>query len=259
MLCQPVGRCVLIKLQMARSVPQWAGAALLGLLLPLFALQLMAAPVTTTDDADSQGDARDPLLTSGRPSAAPIAGARGLDKSLGQEASTGNKNLDLLLELQGKPGDDLRQAAPRSAAAASSASSAAASAAATELAALRAKAADRSAQNLTKQGDLKPKAAPQPFEGMGTLEGEARAAQPTERRQWSGQLAGGSGGGTGYSSDGSGEPGSSRGGYDDDDNVLRRLPRELIAFLRDNRYWLMGALGGLVVVGAAIKAYSRRI
>ena len=155
------------KHQVERSVQRWVAAGMFTLLSPLFAPQLMAAPLTTTDGADSLGTARDPLLTSGRPSTAPITAARGFDKSLGQETSTGNKNLDLLLELQGKPGDEPRQAPPRSAAAASSGSTAAASAAATAVALLRAKAAERPAQNDSKQNDgkqndNKTKAAPQP-------------------------------------------------------------------------------------------------
>ena len=247
-----------MKHQLNRSVRRWLAAGVLTLFGPLFVPQSMAAPVTTTDGLDSQGTIRDPLLNSARPSTAPITAARGLDKSLGQEASTGNKNLDLLLELQGKPGDELRQAAPRAAAA--SASPAAASAAAAALAALRAKAAERPAQNDSSQIENRRKAAPQPFEGLGTLENEARTAQPTERRQWSGQLVGGgagSVGGAGYSG-GSQEAGPSRGGYADD-NQLRRLQREIIAFLRDNRFWLLGALGGLAVIGVGIKAYSQRI
>ena len=248
------------KHQVERSVHRWVAAGMFTLLSPLFAPPLMAAPVTTTDGVDSLETARDTMQTGGRPSTAPITAARGLDKSLGQEASTGNKYLDLLLELQGKTGDEPRQAPPRSAAAASSGSPAAASAAATAVALLRAKAAERPAQNDSKQNDgkqngNKTKAAPQPFEGLGTLEGEARAAQPTERRQWSGQLGGG--GGAGYGDGGHGS-GSTRGNYADD-NLLHRLQRELIAFLRDNRYWLLGALGGLVVIGAGLKAYSRRI
>lgn len=251
-----------MKHQLNRSLRWWLAAGALTLLGPLFAPQLMAAPVTTSDGVDPQGTAHEPLLSNGRPSTAPNTAARGLDRSLGQEASTGNKNLDLLLELQGKPGDALQQAAPRPAAASASASPAAASAAAAALAALRAKAAERPAQNDNPrndnpQNDNRPKPAPQPFEGMGTLEGEARSAQPTERRQWSGQLGGGGGGSAGYSGS-SREPGSSRGGYSDD-NQLRQLQRELLAFLRDNRYWLLGALGGLAVIGAGIKAYSRRI
>ena len=256
------------KHQVERSVHRWVAAGMFTLLSPLFAPPLMAAPVTTTDGVDSLETARDPMQPGGRPLTAPITAARGLDKSLGQEASTGNKNLDLLLELQGKTGDEPRQVAPRSAAAATSASPAAASAAAAALAALRAKAAERPAQNVSKQNgatqndakqnDLRPRAAPQPLEGMGTLDGEARTAQPTERRQWSGQLGGGGGGGAGYGS-GAGDSGSSRGGYDDDGNLLRKLQREVMAFLRDNGVWLTAALGGLAVIGAALKAYSRRI
>ena len=225
-----------------RLMPSFWQCSAVALLCLLAALP-MAAPVTDTDETGALGSLRDPMLPGRRQPSAQTSTPRGLDRALGAETSTGNKNLDLLLELQGKPGEELRQAAPRSAAAASAAASA--------LAALRVKAAERPAQY-----DGKAKPAPQPFEGMGTLEGEARAARPTERRQWSGQLAGGGGGGAGYS-DGSRGPGSSRDGYDD--NLLRKLSREVIAFLREKRYWLLGALGGLVVIGAGLKAYSRRV
>jgi hypothetical protein len=194
---------------------------------------------------------RDTTNGTGRPGTAPSAAGLGRDKPLGQDTSTGNKHLDLLLELQGKPGDDLKAPLPRAAA---SSSAAAASAAASALAALRKKAAERPPDD-----DERPKPRPQPFDGIGTLEVDARSAEPAERRQWSGGLAGAAGGGVsqGYSDD----TRESRSDREDrvDSSLLRRLRSELIAFFRENGYWLLGGLAAIAAVGAAIKGYSRRV
>lgn len=212
----------------------------------------LAAPVLSTDegsaDAETATGAVTPALDAPTQRPALSRSTRAIDIP---EASTGNKNLDLLLELQGRPGEEAqRQASP--------ASAAAASAAAAALADLRRRAAQRPASDADA-----PKPVLQPFERMGTLEGDARAAQPTERREWTGRPAG-AGGGVGYGGgagggygDGGRESASSRGGYDDD-NLLRRLPREVLHFLRDNRYWLLGGLAVIGIIGAALQAYSRR-
>ena len=200
---------------------------------------LGAAPTTDADDA---------ATSSARPSTPAATGLRPLDRAVAPEASTGNKNLDLLLEMQGKPGDEARRATPRS--------DAAASAAAAALGSLRAKAADGHSA----------KPAVQPFEGMMPLAGNGRAAaQPPERREWIGQPAGGAGGSAGAGGGGGGgghdgrrEP-ESAGAQLGNDNLIRALPRDVIVFLRDHRYWLLGGLGLLAVLGAAIKSFSRRI
>lgn len=185
-----------------------------------------------------------------RPLTPAVPGIRSTDRALQPETSTGNKNLDLLLELQDQPGEAARPAAPRSAAAASAAAAA--------LADLRARAAERPAAD-------PPAARPvmQPLEGIGMQERDGPfAPQRAERREWTGGPAGGGadsayGKGDAYRADDR-ESDILRRGYSDD-NVFRRLPKELIGFLRDNRYWLLGGLGVVALLGAAIKSYSRRI
>jgi len=214
----------------------------------------LAAPVLSADEGSDNARAAADAMTPTQQSPLP---SRTLTRSTGTitvpEASTGNKNLDLLLDLQGRSGEELqRQASP--------ASAAAASAAAAALADLRHRAAQRPAPDA---GMSKPVL--QPFEDPGPLEGNARSAQPQERREWTG-LPAGAGGGSGFggsvgagNGDGGRESGASSHGSYDDDNLLRRLPREVLLFLRDNRYWLLGGLVVIGVIGAALKAYSRRI
>ncbi|MBL8349622.1 MAG: hypothetical protein JNL87_04865 [Burkholderiaceae bacterium] len=216
----------------------------------------LAAPVLATEEADTGAAVAEPLTAPIRtPSTGPALG-RSNGPVVVPEASTGNKNLDLLLELQGRPGEeDQRQAAPPT--------TAAASAAAAALADLR----RRAAQKPAPEPDAN-KPAQQPLEGLGTLDSNAERAQPPERREWTGRPAGagggagfgggaGVGGGDGGYGDGGRESAGSRNGYEDD-NLLRQLPRELMLFLRDNRYWLLGGLAVIGVIGAALQSYSRR-
>lgn len=217
-----------------------------------------AAPVLGHDDAD--GTQREPATATVQSGVTPNAAPRTMDRALSAATSTGNQNLDLLLELQGKPGEDNRQAVPVR-------SAAAASVAAAELAALRAKAAQRQMSwqdepsrrepAERRQDERPPVERPnlgiQLFEGAGTLQGDARAAPPVQRREWVGQP----GGSAGYGEAGR-EAGASRSGYDADSPAAQLL-RDLVQFLRDNRLWLLGTVGALAVLGAALKAYSRRI
>lgn len=238
---------------------RWAHPVRVALtLLPLIYTSVsLSAPVLSSEEVDTGTAVAEPLT---EPLRAPSTGPA-LNRSNGPiavpEASTGNKNLDLLLELQGRPGEEVQRQA-------SSASAAAASAAAAALADLRRKAAQKPAPDA---GESKPVL--QPFEGMGTLEGDAERAQPPERREWTGRPAGagggvgyggsvGGGGGDGGYGDGGRQSAGSRGDYDDD-NLLRQLPRELLLFLRENRYWLLGGLALIGVIGAALKSYSRRV
>jgi len=221
-----------------------------------------AGPTTSLDDSELAAPSRSAeigatgatgsagALGAPSPRAPPAPGFRSTDRSLHPETSTGNKNLDLLLELQGRPGDEPRQVAPRSAAAAAA------------LADLRAKAAERPAPERTAGDQAAARPVVLPFEAIGTPDSHGRPAPPpTERREWTNQPGDGA-----ASTDsrrdpyGSGdrESDASRRG-DSDDNLLRRLPQEVIAFLRDNRYWLLGALAVAAVLGVAIKSYSRRI
>ena len=182
-----------------------------------------------------------------RPLAPAVPGIRSTDRALQPETSTGNKNLDLLLELQDRPDEAARPAARRSA-----------SAAAAALADLRARATERPVADQPAARPVTPS-----FEGIGTLERDGLATlQPAERREWTGGPAGGGadsayGKGDAYRADDR-ESDILRRGYSDD-NLLRRLPKELIVFLRDNRYWLLGGLGVVALLGAAIRSYSRRI
>lgn len=236
-----------------RVVPgAWAAA-----LLAAVVSGVVAAPTTQLDDSEVAAPSRNAEMgVTGvtRPRAANAAGLWSTDQSLHPETSTGNKNLDLLLELQGRPGEEPRQVARRSAAAASAAAAA--------LAGLRAEAAERLAQQRPAADQAAARPVVLPFEGMGMADGQGRSAlPPTERREWTHQLGGGAGSidsrRDAYRSDDR-ESNAIRGAYSDD-NRLRRLPQEVIAFLRENRFWVLGGIGLLLLLGAALKAYSRRI
>lgn len=228
-----------------RALPGAAAASLLATTVA----GSIAAPTTSLDDAEV------PARNSGAPVARPLSPTMpGIRPAERAETPTGNKNLDLLLELQGRPGEEPRQVAPRSAAAASAAAAA--------LADLRSKAAERPAPARPAADPSTARPLGLPIEGVGTPDLVGRSAPPqVERREWSSQLRG-SAGSTDNPRDpyrtGDRESDAMRGGYSDD-NLLRRLPREVIIFVRENRYWLLGALGVVAVLGAAIKSFSRRI
>ena len=217
-----------------------------GLLLVLAgaATPLLAGPVLS---ADEQGSAVGPVVAPTK--ARPLIGAGGLPQSTAHEVSTGNKNLDLLLELQGKVGEGGVMTARGAAATAlpTPVSAAAAAAAAQALAALRAKAAQPPPAE-----DTQPMPALALVSGLGQLDEDAKRAQPAERREWSGQAGGGGGGG--YRA---GPHESSARGHAD--HPLLKLPMEVMAYLRENRFWVLGSIGFLVLSGVALKAYSRRI
>lgn len=220
----------------------WARIVGLVFVLAGAAQPLLAAPVLSTDE---QGPAVGSVDTPTQ--VRPSIGAGGLRPSTAPEASTGNKNLDLLLDLQGKAGEPGVMAAKGAAATASAtpASAAAAVAAAKALAALRAKAAE---QPPAEDTGAKPAL---PFGGgSGLLDEDVKRAQPAERREWSGQVGSG-----GDHRDG---PHESRGSTLSDHPLLK-LPMEVIAYLRENRFWVLGGIGLLVLLGAALKAYSRRV
>jgi hypothetical protein len=216
-----------------------------GLVLLAMAAPLWAAPVLDTQE---QGLSAGSVVAPGK--ARPSVGAGGLAPSAAPETSTGNKNLDLLLELQGKGGDvgDAGLMAGKGAAAAASptpASAAAAAAAAKALAALRAKAAEQPPAE-----GAQPKPALPLGGGLGLMDDDAKRAQPAERRDWSGQMGGGGG-----HRDAQHEPRDAGRA----DHPLLKLPLEVIAYLRENRFWVLGGIGLLLLLGAALKAYSRRV
>ena len=216
-----------------------------GLLLVLAgaATPLLAGPVHS---ADEQGSAVGPVVAPTQ--ARPLIGAGGLLQSTAREVSTGNKNLDLLLELQGKVGEGGVMNAKGAAATALPTPTSASAAAAQALAALRAKAAQQPTAE-----DARPRSALPLVSGLGPLDEDAKRAQPAERREWSGQAGGGGGGG--------GQRDGPRESSDDGhaDHPLLKLPMEVMAYLRENRSWVLGSIGLLLLLGAALKAYSRRI
>ena len=214
----------------------------LALVLAGVAAPALAGPVLNSEEP---GQAAGSLVTPTQ--ARSSVGAGGLLPSAAPETSTGNKNLDLLLELQAKAGEAGAMAAKGASAAATPASAAAAAAAAKALAALRAKAAEQPPADDPRP----PPAQPLNGGGLGLLDDDAKRGQPAERRAWSGHAGGG---GVDHR-DSSREPGSAG----QADNPLLRLPMELIAYLRENRFWVLGGIGGLVLLGAALKAYSRRV
>ena len=220
----------------------WAHNFGLVLVLAGAATPPLAAPVLSTDE---QGRAVDSVVAPAK--ALPSTGIAGLPRATLPEASTGNKNLDLLLELQGRAGEDGVMAAKGATAAASptAASAAAAVAAAKALAALR----DKAAQSPPAE-DTRLKPALPPAGGLSLLDEDAKRVQPADRREWSGQI-GGSGGHRDSPRE-SGGPGRA-------DHPLLKLPMEVMAYLRENRFWVLGSLGLLVLLGVALKAYSRRI
>lgn len=221
------------------------------LVLALVAVPAPSAPVIGSDEGALAAMSLEPAPPSVHPGAAQASTLRTLDRSLNPEASTGHKDLDLLLDLKDGPGEVARPAAPRL-------SAAAASAAAAALAVLRAKAAQRPThpQDEAAGGEATPRPALalQPFEALGTLQGDARAgpSDPALRREWRGQFGDGGVAGAG------GRPGGAPDAGHDDDNPLRRILSEVRQFVRDHGVSLLGAVAAVAVLGAALKAYSRR-
>ena len=223
----------------------WVRLVALMLVLLGAAAPVLAVPVLGIDDQGSAIETAVGSIPQGR--ALPAARFGGSPGSMAPEASTGNKNLDLLLELQGQASDSDLLAGKAGAAAVSPtpASAAAANAAAKALAALRAKAAQQPPAE-----DLRARPALPAVGGLGLLDEEARRAKPAERREWVDQMG---------DRDGQFDRSRESGFRDHGDSALLDLPRQVIAYLRDNRYWVLGSIGFLVLLGFALKAYSRRI
>jgi hypothetical protein len=205
-----------------------------------------AAPTTDLDGTASGVVTQNELISPGRARTQSGEGLGLSDRPLETEGSTGNRQLDLLLERSDRA--DKPATAP---ARQSSAASAAAAAAA--LAALRAKAAAPAPQET-----VVAKPAVQPLQQSTVLGStEPGPGEPVKRREWTGRPGGSTGLGIGERS--VADAGEHERDRSDDDNVLRLLPRELSEFLRVNRYWLLGGLGLLAAVGIAVKGFSRRI
>lgn len=197
----------------------------------------LAGPVLNDDGLDA-GSARGIV---GSP-AAPGLPMRAGGATAGSAVDTGNKNLDLLLDLQTRAGID----APAAAAPRPAGSSAPIDPRA------------QADQKATPGGAHRP--ALQSVEGLAAPETAIRAAPTVPRRDWTARPATD----TEFSAGNPGDRGDARGtgsigSRGDDDDFLRRLPFEVIQFLRENSYWLLGALAAVFALGAGLKAYSRRI
>lgn len=222
----------------------WTGLLASALIAP----GIGAAPMFSTDDDQASAGA---VEWAARQSAS--AGSRPLNVDGLSDASTGNKNLDMLLELQGTTAQSASQRTVVT-------SAAAASAAAKALAELRAKAGARP----TSDEPGTDRSLRQPLDDIAKLEREGHQGQPVERRQWIGTPATAGGGGLGGI--GAAALGGVGGSRDtaapqdpyDDDNLLLHLPRDVVVFVRDHRYWLLGGLVALALLGVVLKSYVRR-
>jgi hypothetical protein len=197
-----------------------------------------AAPVSGGDaDASNANNANNSS------SNAPGAAAGGQPAKAGNAAvSTGNKNLDLLLEMQGHANSDKGGlAAPRAGASAPTAA----------------------AVGINRPtGNANSPSAGMALPSMGGDSGfggvQQSATQPGNKREWTGaggSTSGNSGGG------GQAEPapdngGSSRQGGGGDGTVT--VPRAVIQFMREYRLWIAGGVLILLGVGAGLTSYGRR-
>lgn len=168
--------------------------------------------------------------------AAPTAGGTTLDRALSVDTHAGQRNLGLLLEARGAddvPGD----AGARRATALPQPARAAAAATAAGLTAV-----------------------PGPTPGAGLPE-------PAVQREWLGAMPGAAADSPGLlatpvaAADGAdlGLPSSGGDAAHEIDPALRgALVRDTVAFLREHRYWLLGALAGVAVAVAGGQAWLRR-
>ena len=96
----------------------------------------------------------------------------------------------------------------------------------------------------------------QPLGDIGTWQGDRRAARAVPAKPWSRTAA------DAAAPPESREPWRDGGAHPaplDEDHPLKRIPREAIEFLRDNRHWLFGLVGAIAVLAVLLKLYSRRI
>jgi len=243
------------------SVP--AGGWLAGAVWLACQLPCAAAPVTDSAGADAAAAAAD-----GAAGGAPSgwrAGARPSDGAAraGSGMSTGNKNLDLLLDMQGRDGRQTLGGAQSEAAAARAAD-------------------DARAARARLQALGQPAAGPNGLAGLG---GEPLKPQPPAtrsggvpekmpQREWIPPPAGtGTGSGLGGALSGlmSAGPGAPEAADDrlrrfdhdaqpsDNDSLLRLLPADVRAFLRDNRYALVAGAVLVALAGGIGMLYSRRV
>ena len=166
-------------------------------------------------------------------------GSRAVDKSAGASPSTGDKNLDLLLEMRGNGSEADKQAAAQSGKAASALTLGAGLRAAAMAAAPK---AEPTAQGHVFGGD----------DSLGAQQGQ----QPKLSRDWSGDGTRLSGQ-TEDSSDRSARNSAAQ-AYSGGDAGAPGLSTKVMSFLRENRYLLL-TVGGAVLLGMGLlTAQSRR-
>jgi len=265
---------VIVRLSRFASPGGWLTPALALLLFGH--LTCAAAPVTDSAVADPSAATAQHLIggPTARESSAVESGSRRIDGSGRRRAgdstaatagmSTGNKNLDLLLDMQGN--NAMQQPA-----------AGAQSEAAVLRAAEEAKAARARLQAL---GHSPAAANGLPLLAADPLRAQTPPAAPgamperAPQREWIPPPAGGAGGsalGGALSGLTSGGGGSSNAGEDrprrfdpdlyqsDEDNLLRMLPADVRAFLRDNRYTLLAGAVLVALVAGIGMLYRRRV
>ena len=223
---------------------------------------LQAATVSAPDEPPGPATA---VGTPAQPGAAPGSGV--LDKALTGTVLSGNKNLDLLLEMQRNDAAEASQPG-RARPGAAPTPGAATAAAKTLTTAPLSQAAATLPQTTLPQVAVPPEKSAL---SQGTLLGSdaglrapLKAAAALARPDWLG--------GGGRAGGGSLEPGAAddlnrnadelaggRPNEDADDGTPRFWPRHVRDYVRDNRFWLLGGIAGLLLLGAALRAYSRRI
>lgn len=210
-----------------------------------------AATVSAPDEPPGQATAlRDPALPGG------LAGPGVLDKALTGSVATGGKNLDLLLEMQRSDTAEASQpvparpgAAPTPAAIAPAATTPAAK---TLTAATLPQAGAPPEQSALSQSNL-----------LGSDASLGTQPAATRNTEWAGGggLAGGGSTDAGMAGGRSGsmdDRGSGRPHDEADDGSFRFWSRHARDFIRDNREWLLGGIAGLLLLGAAARAYGSR-
>lgn len=215
-----------------------ARAAAVSAVLSLGGWHASAAPVT-----GSQAEAVEPSAAAAPAGAAPApAGA-----AARPEVSTGNRNLDLLLEMQGR-GGEAALAASQPASRPSGLAKLPVPLPNTNLSGgvmneVRAAPGTKpAAHNAELLGDL-----------GGGMSARPSTEDPTARREWVGQAGGGSRADDGLG----GHESRPRGGHVEEPAILRSM-REAIEWLREHRWQVLGVLLGIAALSGLLKAYSRR-
>ncbi len=215
-----------------------------------------AATVSAPDEPPGQATAlRDPALRGG------LAGPGVLDKALTGSVATGGKNLDLLLEMQRSDTAEASQPVPARPGAAPT--PAAIASAAIAPVAITPAAKTLTAATLPQAGAPPEQSALSQSNLLGSDASLGTQPAATRNTEWAGGggLAGGGStdAGTAGGRSGSMDDRGSRRPHDEaDDGSFRFWPRHARDFIRDNREWLLGGIAGLLLLGAAARAYGSR-